>query len=62
MKKLDNDIISLLKKRVYDMAGILGNHVKVYLNDTHIKIKNFSDYVDLYLKNKDKDILKVWDK
>ena len=41
---------SLLKKRVYDMAGIL--KVKVYLNGTLVPIKNFKDYVLMYVNDK----------
>ncbi|KAJ3018452.1 DNA topoisomerase 2 [Thoreauomyces humboldtii] len=48
MTELDNDIVALLTKRVYDMAGVVKN-VKVYLNDERIKIKNFKEYVKLYL-------------
>ncbi|TPX41187.1 hypothetical protein SeMB42_g05685 [Synchytrium endobioticum] len=49
MVSLDDDILSLLKKRVYDMAGILSG-VRVYLNDELIKIKTFKQYIELYLK------------
>lgn len=42
-------MIALMKKRVYDMAGIL--KVKVYLNGKLIPIKNFKDYVSLYVNN-----------
>ena len=52
MKKLDNDIISLLKKRVYDVAGTSPSRIKVFLNNSQIKIDNFKDYVDLYIKGK----------
>lgn len=46
---LDSDIVSLLKKRVYDMAGVLGSRgVLVFLNGTRISCKTFSDYVSLY--------------
>jgi hypothetical protein len=31
-RRLDSDIVSLLGKRVYDMAGVLGKSVKVQLN------------------------------
>lgn len=48
-KGLHDDMRSLLEKRVYDMAGIL--KVKVFLNAKEIKIKNFNQYVDLYLGN-----------
>jgi len=49
MKQLDNDIVSLMKKRVYDMAGITNRKVKVYLNDEQIQVENFFDYVDMYI-------------
>ncbi len=49
MKMLDNDIISLMKKRVYDMAGVTNKKVKVYLNEQPIEVENFFDYVDMYL-------------
>lgn len=48
MKNLDDDIVSLFKKRVYDLSGIVKN-VNVYLNEQKIEIKNFKDYVKLYL-------------
>ena len=44
---LDEDIMALMSKRVYDMAGIMPR-VKVSLNDKEIDIKSFSEYVDLY--------------
>jgi DNA topoisomerase-2 len=42
---------ALLKKRVYDMAGIL--KVKVYLNGSLIPIKSFKDYVMMYAKDEE---------
>jgi DNA topoisomerase-2 len=50
MDAIDDDTVSLLKRRVYDMAGIVRD-VKVYLNGERIKIKNFKQYVDLYLNS-----------
>ena len=44
---LTDDIISLLAKRVIDMAGV-SNNVKVYLNDKKIDITNFKKYIDMY--------------
>ena len=49
MEKLDDDIISLFMKRVYDMAGITPKNVSVYLNDKKINIKNFEDYIKMYI-------------
>ena len=48
--KLDNltdDIVSLMSKRVIDMAGI-SNKVKIYLNDKKIDVNNFKKYINLY--------------
>lgn len=44
---LDNDIVSLMKKRVYDVAGV-NSSLKVYLNGIKLNIKSFKDYVALY--------------
>ena len=57
LKRLSNDIIGLLSKRVIDMAGIT-NKVKIYLNDKKVDINNFKKYINLYefnseLNNKD---------
>ena len=35
-------IIDLMKKRVYDMAGVIGGNVKVFLNNQQLRIKGFS--------------------
>ncbi|EGO19472.1 hypothetical protein SERLADRAFT_453445 [Serpula lacrymans var. lacrymans S7.9] len=50
MDSIDEDTVSLLKKRVYDMAGTIRD-VKVFLNDERLKIKNFKQYVELYLNS-----------
>ena len=43
-------MFALLKKRVYDMAGIL--KVQVHLNGKEIGIKNFKEYVMMYVNDK----------
>ena len=50
---LTPDIISLLKKRVYDVAAITDKSLKVKYNSTLVPIKNFSQYIDLYIGTKD---------
>jgi len=52
MKTLDDDIIALMTKRVYDMAGVTPAKVKVYFNEEKIDIKNFTSYIDMFLKSK----------
>ncbi|MBF76254.1 hypothetical protein CMK20_19000 [Candidatus Poribacteria bacterium] len=42
------DMISLMKRRVHDIAGVTDNKVRVYLNDNKIKVNSFSNYIDLY--------------
>ncbi|KAJ1510426.1 DNA topoisomerase 2 [Coelomomyces lativittatus] len=49
LQSIDADHSALLKKRVYDMAGCLKG-VAVYLNGTRIKVKDFKQYVTMYLK------------
>jgi DNA topoisomerase-2 len=53
MDKLDDDIISLMMKRVYDIAGTTTSDVGVYLNGKKLKIKDFKDYVKLYVLDKE---------
>lgn len=53
MDKLDSDILSLMKKRVYDLAGCTDKSVSVYLNGKKIAFKKFSDYVKMYLSKDD---------
>lgn len=50
MDSIDDDTLALLKKRVYDMAGTVKN-IKVFLNDERIKIKNFKQYVEMYINS-----------
>nr|AAS90120.1 DNA topoisomerase type 2 [Tetrahymena thermophila] len=61
MKELEKDIVDLMKKRVYDMAGVIGGSVKVSLNGERISISSFSDYCDFYLKNQGAEVIKVSD-
>ena len=50
MDCIDDDTVSLLKKRVHDLAGTVKD-VKVFLNDERLKIKNFKQYVELFLNS-----------
>ncbi|KAJ6781742.1 hypothetical protein PWT90_07459 [Aphanocladium album] len=47
---IDDDLESLLYRRVYDMAGTIRN-IKVHLNGEVIKIPTFKAYCDLYAKS-----------
>ena len=52
---LTTDIISLLKKRVYDIAAVTDHSVKkikIEYNGQTIPVKNFQNYIDLYIGSK----------
>jgi DNA topoisomerase II len=50
---LTPDLISLLRKRVYDIAAVTDKNLKVKYNSALVPIKNFQQYIDLYIGNKD---------
>ena len=63
MKRLDDDICALFKKRVYDLAGCSPSNVNVYFNGKKVQVKNFQTYVDLYhADNSSEDVVKIYDK
>ena len=49
---LSPDIIALLKKRVYDISAITDKTIKVKYNSSIIPIKNFEQYINLYIGDK----------
>ncbi|XP_040856695.1 DNA topoisomerase 2-alpha isoform X1 [Ochotona curzoniae] len=51
MQSLDKDIVALMVRRAYDIAGSTKD-VKVFLNGNRLPIKGFRSYVDMYLKDK----------
>jgi DNA topoisomerase-2 len=51
MKGLDDDIIALMTKRVYDIAGSTDKRCKVILNGSPLPIKSFEDYVNFHCKD-----------
>jgi DNA topoisomerase-2 len=46
IEELSDDMMSLFKKRVYDIAAV--TNIKVFLNDEQIKIKDFEDYIAMF--------------
>ena len=53
---LTEDMVSLLKKRIYDIGAVTDHNVKkikVNYNDTVIHVKNFQHYIDLYIGDKE---------
>ncbi|XP_015426393.1 PREDICTED: DNA topoisomerase 2-alpha [Myotis davidii] len=51
MQSLDKDIVALMFRRAYDIAGSTKD-VKVFLNGNKLPVKGFRSYVDMYLKDK----------
>ncbi|XP_046874585.1 DNA topoisomerase 2-beta isoform X2 [Hypomesus transpacificus] len=51
MDKLDKDIVALVTRRAYDIAGSCKG-VKVMLNGKKLPVTGFRSYVDLYVKDK----------
>ncbi|ODQ67105.1 type II DNA topoisomerase, partial [Nadsonia fulvescens var. elongata DSM 6958] len=49
MTKIDTDLVSVMMRRVYDLAGT-NSKVKVYLNKERLKVKDFKSYVEMFLK------------
>lgn len=48
MTHLDDDIVSLMMKRVYDIAGVTTGKLSVSLQNQKLKISKFPQYVSLY--------------
>ncbi|XP_039448395.1 DNA topoisomerase 2 [Culex pipiens pallens] len=55
MEKLDDDIVGLMSRRAFDVAASTRG-VAVYLNGKKLPIKNFKDYIDLYVKEQQEDV------
>ena len=49
---LSPDIIALFKKRIYDIAAVTDKSLKVKYNSNLIPVKNFQQYIDLYIGDK----------
>ncbi|CEF65604.1 DNA topoisomerase 2-beta [Strongyloides ratti] len=50
MKELDDDIVGLMARRAYDIAGTTPG-VRVYLNGKCIPIKSFKEYAEKYVES-----------
>jgi DNA topoisomerase-2 len=58
---LKGDIINLIRKRAYDIAGCSPRDVGVYFNGVKLEIKDFPQYVEKYI-GKQKDVKRVYEK
>ena len=50
IERYSESMIALMKRRVYDIAGITDPKVAVYLNKVRIPVKTFCDYAKMYLE------------
>ena len=57
MQELDDDIVALFTKRVYDMAGVTDKSVRVYLNGTRLAVNDFQSYIKLYHNDEESEIM-----
>jgi DNA topoisomerase II len=62
MDSIEEDTVALMRKRTYDLSGVLGSTVKVYYNGQRLAVKTFQDYVNLYLGPKDNGVPRVHEK
>jgi len=51
MTRLDDDIVGLMMKRAYDVAGSTNKRCRVILNGKKLQINSFEDYAQLYLRS-----------
>ncbi|GEQ71943.1 hypothetical protein JCM33374_g5629 [Metschnikowia sp. JCM 33374] len=49
MESLDDDILCVLRRRVYDLCGTVRD-CNIFLNDKKLPVKNFKGYVEMYVK------------
>jgi DNA topoisomerase-2 len=52
IENISKDMLALLKKRTYDIAAVTSRGVKVKWNNVQVPVKDFADYVDMYIGNK----------
>ena len=46
-----NDMINMMIRRIYDIAGTTDKSLNLYYNQEKLKIKSFDKYIELYTKN-----------
>ena len=60
LTELNDDIISLFERRVYDACANTNETVNVFYNGKKLGYKNFEKYIDLYIGNR-KETTRVYD-
>ena len=52
-KKLSKDMLSVMKRRVYDIAAVTDKSVKVKFNDEVLSVRNYETYMNFYVGTKE---------
>ncbi|KAL6851557.1 hypothetical protein ACP4OV_020490 [Aristida adscensionis] len=55
MSRLEDDVVILMKKRVVEMAAILGITVQVEFNSRRVPINSFLSYINRYIKGSSRE-------
>jgi len=58
---LTEDMMGLLKKRVYDISAVTDKSIKVKFNGELVPCKHFEQYIDLYIGSKN-DMKRIYEK
>ena len=62
IQKYSKDMVSLMERRVYDIAGTTDKSLNLWYNGEKLSIKSFEKYIDLYLVDQIKVYEKVHDR
>jgi len=54
-----NDTAKLIKKRAYDLSAATGKETTIWINEEKIPIKDFTDYMSLFIGNSKKVVYKT---
>jgi DNA topoisomerase-2 len=56
MKTMSDDLISLMRRRVYDLAALTDKSIKVYIDGERLRINSLEEYVSLFMDSSEKNI------
>ena len=56
IEKYTDDMVNLMIRRIYDIAGTTDKNMNIYYNNEKIKVKTFENYIQLYL-NEEEEIV-----
>ena len=56
IEKYTDDMVNLMIRRIYDIAGTTDKGMNIYYNNNKINIKTFDNYIDLYLNETEEKV------